>query len=96
MIVVTICVGSSCYVRGSDQVAETLQRLVEKEGLQDKVELGGAFCMELCSMGVSVRVEDKAFRGIRPEDAEAFFYREVLPRAVDRASRDPVDCEQAL
>jgi NADH:ubiquinone oxidoreductase subunit E len=78
MVTVIICVGSSCYVRGSEEVAATFERLIDQEGLADEVELMGAFCMEECSMGVAVRVEDKVYRGVHPEDAEAFFRDEIL------------------
>jgi NADH:ubiquinone oxidoreductase subunit E len=81
MLTIVICVGSSCHVHGSDEVAETFERLIEKEQLSNRVELIGAFCMDACSMGVSVRVGDEVFRGVRPETAEAFFYDQVLPQA---------------
>lgn len=85
MVTVVICVGSSCYVRGSDKVADVFETLIDKELLQDQVELMGTFCIESCSMGVSIRVSDAAkggttYRGVRPEDAEAFFYGEIMPR----------------
>ncbi|HNY64913.1 MAG TPA: (2Fe-2S) ferredoxin domain-containing protein [Deltaproteobacteria bacterium] len=81
MLIVTICVGSSCSIRGSDELAAEFQRLIEKESLTGLVDIVGAFCMDTCSKGVSVRVGDVAFSGIRPEDAEGFFHREILPRA---------------
>ena len=31
MVTITICVGSSCYVRGSDKIVETFERLIQKE-----------------------------------------------------------------
>lgn len=80
MLTVVICVGSSCYVRGSDKVAETFERLIQQEELEDRVELVGAFCMEHCSMGVSVRVNEKVYSEVGPEDAESFFYNEVVAR----------------
>ncbi len=61
MLTVVVCVGSSCYVRGSEKMAETFERLIRERGLNGRVELTGAFCMEQCSMGVSVRVGDKCF-----------------------------------
>ncbi len=79
MVTVTICVGSSCSVRGSDELASTLEKLIEIEGLNNQVELVGAFCMELCSMGVSIRVNERQYREIHPEDAEQFFYEEIVP-----------------
>jgi NADH:ubiquinone oxidoreductase subunit E len=77
MLIVTICVGSSCSIRGSDELASEIQRLIEKEGLQGLVDIVGAFCMDTCSKGVSIRVGERAFSGIRPEDAEDFFYKEI-------------------
>ena len=79
MVTVTICVGSSCSVRGSDELASTLEKLIETEGLNNQVELVGAFCMELCSMGVSVRVNERQYREVHPENAEQFFYEEIVP-----------------
>lgn len=80
MVTVTLCVGSSCYVRGSNKVADAFESLIEKEGLQDEIEMMGAFCMERCSMGVSIRVDDQIYSSVRPEDAETFFYDEIMPR----------------
>ena len=78
MLIVTICVGSSCSIRGSDELASEIQRLIEKEGLQGLVDIVGAFCMDTCSKGVSIRVGEHAFSGIRPGDAEEFFYKEIM------------------
>ena len=78
MLVITLCVGSSCNIRGSDELATILQRCIEKEHLEGLVEIVGAFCMDRCSQGISVRVGDRPFSGIRPEEGEAFFYREII------------------
>ena len=75
----TICVGSSCYVRGSDQLAEALASLIRERGLEERIEITGAFCMEQCSMGVAVRVGKHPCRAVAPEDTPAFFEREILP-----------------
>ena len=42
MLIVTICVGSSCSIRGSDELASEIQRLIEKENLQGLVDIVGA------------------------------------------------------
>jgi NADH:ubiquinone oxidoreductase subunit E len=88
MLVITICVGSSCNIRGSDELATVLQRCIEKEHLEGLVDIVGAFCMDNCSHGVSVRVGDRTFSGIRPADGEAFFYREIIG-LVDSPLRSP-------
>lgn len=83
MLIVTICVGSSCSLRGSDELASGIQRLIVKEKLEGLVDIVGAFCMDACSKGVSVTVGSCEFSGIRPEDADAFFYREIFPLLSD-------------
>lgn len=73
---VTICIGSSCHLKGSRQVVETLQKLVKENGLQDKVELGGAFCIGNCQNGVSVTV-DGAIHSVNPDNVDSFFENEI-------------------
>jgi NADH:ubiquinone oxidoreductase subunit E len=80
MLTIYLCVGSSCYVRGSEQVAQTLQSAIAAHHLQDRVDIVGTFCLDHCSMGVTLKIGEQVFSEIRPEEAQAFFKREVLPR----------------
>lgn len=61
---VTVCIGSSCHLKGSRQVVESFQRNIADNGLKDCVELGGTFCMGNCQQGVCVTVDGDAFSGI--------------------------------
>jgi NADH:ubiquinone oxidoreductase subunit E len=79
MLDIIVCVGSSCYVRGSEGLAETFDALIRERGLSASVGVTGAFCMDQCSMGVSVRVGDKVYRCVDPRNAFSFFEREVMP-----------------
>ena len=73
---VTVCIGSSCHIKGSRQVVEGLQYLIAKENLGDKVELGGTFCMGRCQEGVCVMV-DGEFHSVSPDTLEEFFDKEI-------------------
>lgn len=73
---VTICIGSSCHLKGSRPVVETLQNLITQENLSDKVELTGTFCLGECQKGVCVKVDDKLF-SVSPETAAEFFEKEI-------------------
>ena len=79
MIKVTVCIGSSCHIKGSRQVVESLQYLIAKNDLKDKVELGGTFCMGNCQQGVCVTV-DGDFFSVSPETVDEFFTKEILSR----------------
>lgn len=76
---ITICVGSSCHIKGSYHVVEQLQRLVAENKLEDRIELAGTFCMEKCQQGVCVNV-DGEFYSVTPETVVSFFEKEVVPK----------------
>lgn len=78
---VTICVGSTCHLLGSRTVVERFKALVDEHNLADKVELSGKFCMGKCGEGVCVTIDDVTHI-IQKEEAEEFFNREILAKAV--------------
>ena len=69
---VTVCIGSSCHIKGSRQVVEQFQQLIADNGLKDKVDLGGTFCMGKCQQGVCVTVDDQV-HSVSPDTVESFF-----------------------
>ena len=76
---VTICIGSSCHIKGSRQVVEQLQNFVKEHNLEDKVELAGTFCMGQCQQGVCVTVDD-VFHSVSPDTVGEFFKNEILAK----------------
>lgn len=76
---ITVCIGSSCHLKGSRQIVEQLQRLIEENDISDKVELTGSLCMGNCQLGVCVKIDDELF-SVNPVTVESFFQDEVLAR----------------
>lgn len=76
---ITVCIGSSCHLKGSRQVVQSLQELIAKNGLDDKIELSGTFCMGNCQQGVCVTLDGELF-SLSPETTAQFFEREVLAK----------------
>ena len=76
---VTVCIGSSCHIKGSRQVVEQLQKLIAENNVADKVELGGTFCLGNCQNGVSVLVGE-VVHSVTPETVDAFFANEILAK----------------
>lgn len=76
---ITVCIGSSCHIKGSRQVVEKLQALISDNGVGDKVQLGGTFCLGRCQEGVCVTVEDD-FYSVSPDTVEDFFKNNVLAK----------------
>lgn len=79
MVEIKVCVGSACHVRGSYNVLQSFQQLIEEKGLHGKVEIKAAFCVKECQKdGVSVTVEEKN-HNVKPEEARRFFRDVIVP-----------------
>ena len=76
---IVVCIGSSCHLKGSKDVVERLHALVQENGLQDKVDLGGTFCMGKCQQGVCVTCDGEFF-SVSPDTVDEFFQKNVLTR----------------
>jgi NADH:ubiquinone oxidoreductase subunit E len=76
---ITVCIGSSCHIKGSRQVVERLQGLIAENNIGKNVDLGGTFCLGKCQQGVCVMVDD-SFHSVTPETVDDFFAKEVLAK----------------
>ena len=76
---ITICIGSSCHLKGSRTIIQKLEELITEHQLNDKIELNGSFCMGECSNGVCVKINDELF-SVSPGAVNKFFENEVVRR----------------
>ncbi len=73
-MIIQICIGSSCHLKGSHEIVERFKAEIEKYKLGHEVTLAGSFCQGKCScQGVSVMVDDEIKGGVTPESFDAFF-----------------------
>ena len=78
-MVIQICVGSSCHLKGSPEIVELLQKAVAEHHLEDEVTLTGSFCIGKCNrVGVTVQVDDDIHVGITKENFKDFLQEQVL------------------
>ena len=80
MLVVQICVGSSCHLKGSQDIIELFESaLAENKIESDEVVLTGSFCIGKCNrVGVTVQVNDDIHVGITKENFREFFRENIL------------------
>ena len=80
-MVIQICVGSSCHLKGSAAIIELIQAAVAEHGIADEVTLAGSFCMGVCNrIGVTVAVDDEIHTGITVENFREFFNEKILKK----------------
>ena len=78
-MIIQICVGSSCHVKGSPEIVELLQKAVEEYNLDDEVTLAGSFCIGRCNRtGVTVQVDEDIHVGITKDNFKEFLTEQVL------------------
>lgn len=79
MMLISVCVGSSCHLKGSEEIVKLLQKAVEEHHLENDITLTGSFCTGKCNrIGVTVLVDDNIYTGITKETFANFFDENVL------------------
>ncbi|MGL6108040.1 (2Fe-2S) ferredoxin domain-containing protein [Romboutsia sp.] len=76
---VSICIGSSCYIKGSHYVVEIFKELIEEYNLKNEIELYASFCLEKCTEGVCVKRWDDKILSASKDNARLIFEKEILP-----------------
>jgi len=80
-MIIQICVGSSCHIKGSAEIVELLQAAVAEHHLESEVTLAGSFCIGKCNrIGVTVQVDDEVHTRVTKEDFKEFFQKNVLAK----------------
>ena len=80
-MIIQVCVGSSCHLKGSAEIVELFQKAVEENHLENEITLAGSFCIGKCNrQGVTVQVDDEIHVGITRENFKDFFNDKVLAR----------------
>lgn len=78
-MIIQICVGSSCHLKGAPEIVELLEKAVADNHLEDEITLAGSFCIGKCNrVGVTVQVDDDVHTGITRESFKEFFKENVL------------------
>ena len=79
MLIVQICVGSSCHLKGAPEIIRLLENGVAEHGLENDVVLTGNFCIGKCNrVGVTVQVNDDVHVGVTTENFRDFFKEHIL------------------
>ena len=79
MLFVQVCVGSSCHLKGSQEIVELLESAVAEYHIEDEIVLSGSFCIGKCNrVGVTVQVNDDVHVGVTRDNFREFFKKNIL------------------
>ena len=80
-MIIQICVGSSCHLKGAPEIVELLQNAIAEHKLETEITLAGSFCIGKCNrVGVTVQVDDDIYTGVTKETFKEFFNENVLAK----------------
>ncbi len=77
---VQVCVGTSCYAKGSYNTIDALTKLIKDNGLENRVNIKATFCMEQCSKGPSLVIDGEAFTEATSKKMEQIFRDKILSK----------------
>lgn len=74
---VSVCVGTSCYLRGSQDLLHKMIDHIEDNMMQEKVDVKATFCFENCDKGPSVTIGNKLIQKCTFEKACSELHKQV-------------------
>ena len=89
MITVTVCVGSSCHIKGARELLTRFNDFLSKERLENKVELKGSFCMERCGEGINWKIDDEIVSSPSVKEGLKLFQRKLRSALKKKTSKQP-------
>lgn len=78
---ISVCIGSSCHLKGAYRLIEELRQYIVQHELLEQVELKANFCAGRCQHAVSVQVDDNPCIQVN-SDGISDFIRTFLEESV--------------
>lgn len=85
-MVISVCIGSSCHLKGSYDIISLLKHSIKNSGLEEQVSLNASFCLGKCTSGVSIKIDDEIITGVSRENFDQIFDRYVRQPLVSAKS----------
>jgi NADH-quinone oxidoreductase subunit G len=68
---VSVCLGTNCFLKGSQEVLSAVLRHAAETGLENRLDVRAGFCFEKCETGPTVMVDGEHVPHCTPEKAIA-------------------------
>jgi NADH:ubiquinone oxidoreductase subunit E len=80
-MIITVCVGSSCHIKGSHSFIDYLQKAIPAYNLEQKIVLKASFCMGHCSEGINIKVDDEHITVRNLDEMKELFVNRLVNEA---------------
>ncbi len=65
---IVICLGSSCFSRGSKKTVQLIKDYIKINQLEDKVFFHGNHCSDNCANGPIIKIDNKEYQNVSPDN----------------------------
>ncbi len=77
---IAVCVGTSCYLKGSYNLIQALANLAREYEVENKVSIGATFCLEKCAQGPNIRINEEVVTGVSMDNLRKIFEEKILSK----------------
>lgn len=81
MMEIQVCIGSVCHLKGSYEIINRLETLIDENQLGDRVKIKAAFCLGQCVGAVCVKVGEEMY-SVQPDTVDNFFKTAVQEKVM--------------
>lgn len=74
---IKVCVGTNCYLKGSQSILKALTHDIENRGLSNEVDIQATFCFEKCGEAPNVMIGDQLISRCTVEKARTILETEL-------------------
>jgi NADH:ubiquinone oxidoreductase subunit E len=68
---IIICLGSSCFARGNQELIPIVRRYIARKQIEDKVDFKGDHCFNHCSEGPNMTIGEKLYQHLTTQNIES-------------------------
>lgn len=69
-IKIILCLGSSCFARGNQELIAAIRSYLVKNQLEDRVDFKGDHCFGSCAEGPNLQIDSRLFQKISKENID--------------------------
>ncbi|MCE5347624.1 MAG: (2Fe-2S) ferredoxin domain-containing protein [Bacteroidales bacterium] len=77
-----ICLGSSCFSRGNEELLELIKDYLSKNNLKEKTDFRGHLCSGECKCGPNLTIDGQEYHNLKIENIEKILDRHFRKETV--------------
>ena len=78
-IQIKLCMGSSCFTRGNEEILKVVKEFIATNLLEDKVDFRGHLCKGKCNCGPNISINNTEYEEINESEIMLILNKELKP-----------------